>query len=49
MPRLARLDAPGVLHHVMGLGIERRKILEIGDRYWYIDRESDWDQNLILN
>ena len=26
MPRLARLDAPGVLHHVMGRGIERRKI-----------------------
>ena len=23
MPRLARLDAPGVLHHVMGQGIER--------------------------
>ena len=21
MPRLARLDAPGILHHVMGLGI----------------------------
>jgi len=26
MPRLARLDAPGVLHHVIGRGIERRKI-----------------------
>jgi putative transposase len=26
MPRLARLDAPGILHHVMGRGIERRKI-----------------------
>ena len=26
MPRSARLDAPGVLHHVMGRGIERRKI-----------------------
>jgi hypothetical protein len=25
MPRLARLDAPGVLHHVMGRGIERRE------------------------
>ncbi|UCG65762.1 MAG: hypothetical protein JSW12_01535 [Deltaproteobacteria bacterium] len=23
---LARLDAPGVLHHVMGKGIERNKI-----------------------
>jgi hypothetical protein len=26
MPRLARLDAPGVLHHVIGRRIERRKI-----------------------
>lgn len=26
MPRLARLDAPGVLHHVIMRGIERRKI-----------------------
>jgi putative transposase len=26
MPRLARLDAPGVLHHVMGRGIERNDI-----------------------
>ena len=26
MPRLARLDAPGALHHVMGRGIERKKI-----------------------
>lgn len=26
MPILARVDAPGVLHHVMGRGIERRKI-----------------------
>jgi len=31
MPRLARLDAPGVLHHVMGRGIEKRKIFLIGD------------------
>ena len=27
MPRLARLDAPGVLHHIMGRGIEGNKIL----------------------
>lgn len=27
MPRLARLDAPGVLHRIMIRGIERRKIL----------------------
>ncbi len=26
MPGLARLDAPGVLHHIMIRGIERRKI-----------------------
>ncbi len=26
MPRLARLDAPGVLHHIMIRGIELRKI-----------------------
>ena len=26
MPRSARLDAPGVLHHVMGRGIEKRPI-----------------------
>ncbi len=27
MPHSARRDAPGVLHHVMGRGIERRPIL----------------------
>jgi len=26
MQRLVKLDAPGVLHYVMDLGIERRKI-----------------------
>jgi len=26
MPRLARLDAPGVLHRIIIRGIERRKI-----------------------
>ena len=35
MPRQARLDAPGVLHHIMIRGIERRKIF-INDR----DRED---------
>jgi len=39
MPRLARLDAPGVLHHVMGRGIERRKIFwNDKDRSDFIDR-----------
>jgi len=28
MPRLARLDAPGVLHHVMKRGIEGNEIIE---------------------
>jgi len=28
MPRLARLDAPGLLHHVIIRGIERRNIFE---------------------
>jgi len=41
MPRLARLDAPGVLHHVIGRGIERRKIFRSdGDRNDFIDRLS---------
>src|SRR3989338_5518162 len=28
MPRQPRLDAPGTLHHVMGRGIERRKLFQ---------------------
>jgi len=39
MPRLARLDAPGVLHHVMGRGIERREIFQNDtDRQDFVDR-----------
>ncbi len=39
MPRLARLDAPGVLHHVIIRGIERRKIfLDSKDRDDLLDR-----------
>ena len=39
MPRTARLDAPGVLHHVMIRGIERRKIFHNNnDREDLIDR-----------
>jgi len=39
MPRLARLDAPGVLHHIMIRGIERRKIfLDDNDREDFFDR-----------
>jgi REP element-mobilizing transposase RayT len=39
MPRSARLDAPGVLHHVIGRGIEKRKIfLNDADRKDFIKR-----------
>ena len=42
MPRLARLDAPGVIHHVIIRGIERRKIFRDNkDRNDMIDRLSD--------
>jgi putative transposase len=41
MPRLARLDAPGVLHHIMIRGIERRKIFRNdGDRKDFLNRLS---------
>ena len=39
MPRKCRLDAPGVLHHVMGRGIEKRKIFfNDFDRHDFIER-----------
>jgi REP element-mobilizing transposase RayT len=39
MPRLARLDAPGILHHVMGRGIEQKEIFfNDTDRNDFIDR-----------
>ena len=39
MPRSARLDAPGVLHHVMGRGIEKRPIfLANEDRNDFLSR-----------
>ena len=42
MLRLARLDAPGVLHHIIIRGIERRKIFRDNkDRDNFIDRLSD--------
>jgi putative transposase len=41
MPRIARLDAPGVLHHVIIRGIERRKIFDDDkDREDLIERLS---------
>jgi putative transposase len=48
MPRSSRLNAPGVLHHVMGRGIERRKIfIDRQDRQDFITRlaalaEDSW-------
>ena len=42
MPRLPRLDAPGVLHHVMGRGIEKRKIfLDARDRNDFLSRIAE--------
>ena len=39
MPRLAPLDAPGVLHHVIGRGIERKGIFfNDADRTDFLDR-----------
>ena len=39
MPRLPRLDAPGVLHHVMGRGIEKKNIFVSNkDRNDFINR-----------
>jgi len=39
MPRLPRLDAPGVLHHVMGRGIEKKKVFfEDQDRTDFLSR-----------
>lgn len=41
MPRAARLDAPGVLHHIMIRGIERRKIfLNEKDHEDFLERLS---------
>ncbi len=42
MPRLARLDAPGVLHHIMIRGIERRNIFRVKkDREDFLKRLSN--------
>ena len=39
MPRQARLDAPGTLHHVMIRGIEGREIVKDGkDRKEFVER-----------
>jgi len=39
MPRNARIDAPGALHHIIVRGIERRKIFNDDvDRIIFLDR-----------
>jgi putative transposase len=39
MPRQTRLDAPDVLHHVMGRGIERGRIFwDVWDKEGFIRR-----------
>jgi REP element-mobilizing transposase RayT len=39
MPRQARIDAPGALHHIIARGIARRKIFDDNaDREFFIDR-----------
>ena len=38
MPRQARLDAPGILHHVIVRGIEKRRI--------FVDR---WDRDTTVS
>ncbi len=41
MPRLARIDAPGVLHHIIIRGIERKKMFkDKTDQDNFIDRLS---------
>ena len=42
MPRQARLDTPGALHHVMGRGIDKIKIfVNQNDRNDFIRRVAD--------
>ena len=42
MPRQARIDAPGALHHIIVRGIERRDIFkDHGDRQSFIERLGD--------
>ena len=47
MPISARLDAPGVLHHIIIRGIERRNIFRDNkDRDNFIDCSSDFGKNV---
>ena len=46
MPRLARLDAPGILQHIIGRGIEKRNIfLNDADRNDFIERLAGFAQD----
>ena len=39
MPRKARIDAPGALHHIIGRGIERQRIFwDEQDRHRFVER-----------
>ena len=39
MPRQARLDAPGTLHHIIVMGIEKRRIVDdLWDRGNFVSR-----------
>ncbi len=42
MPRQPRIDAPGMVHHVIARGIERNRIfLDDKDQYFFIERLGD--------
>jgi len=42
MPRRARLDAPGTLHHVMVRGINKRRIVnDVADRKNFVKRMGE--------
>lgn len=42
MPRRARLDAPGILHHVIGRGIEKHRIVnDVADRKNFVKRLAE--------
>jgi putative transposase len=46
MPRRARLDTPGTLHHVIVRGIEKRKIVDDDhDRNMFIERLGELSQS----
>jgi ATP/maltotriose-dependent transcriptional regulator MalT len=49
MPRKARIDAPGALHHIIVRGIERRKIFyDNGYRDPFLERFSNREIDVLL-